>query len=100
MDFDGNGVVDAYDTQTFNLENGVTFATGFVGTTITFDWRGRSITGQLAPTMILNAGGANSATTLITITGSGDITLDSESFPDGAIPDLALSGTPSNDIRP
>ena len=95
MDFDGNGVVDAYDTQTFNLENGVAFATGFVGTTITFDWRGRSVTGQVSPTMILNAGLANSATTLITISGSGDITLDSETFPDGSIPDVALSGTPA-----
>src|SRR6266508_3834584 len=87
MDFDGNGVIDAYDTKTFNLENGVTFEPGFVGTRITFDWRGRSVTGHVEPTMSING-----AITLITISGSGDITLDSERFPDGSIPDVVLSG--------
>ena len=96
MDFDGNGVIDGYDTQTFNLENGVTFAPGFVGTTITFDWRGRSITGQVTPTMSL----ADGSTTLITISGAGDITLDIDSFPDGSIPDVVLNGDPTGDIRP
>ena len=41
MDFDLNGVIDAWDTQTFDLEQDITFAPEFVGTTITFDWRGR-----------------------------------------------------------
>jgi type II secretory pathway pseudopilin PulG len=99
MDFDGNGVIDAYDTRTFDLEEGVTFAPGFVGTTITFDWRGRSVTGQVSPTMILFAATENPSTTLITVSGAGDITLDIESFPDGSIPDVALNGTPTGDIR-
>ena len=96
MDFDGNGVIDAYDTHNYDLENDVTFPAGFVGTTITFDWRGRSVTGQVTLTMSLVDG----TTTLITISGAGDITLDIESFPDGSIPDVVLSGTPTNDIRP
>jgi len=96
MDFDGNGVIDGYDTRTFDLESGVAFASGFVGTTITFDWRGRSLTGQVSPTMHL----ANGRTTLITISGAGDITLDIESFPDGSIPPVVLNGNPSGDTRP
>ncbi len=96
MDFDNNGVIDATDTRTFSLENGVSFAPEFVGTTITFDWRGRSLTGQVSPTMNISDG----SITLITISGSGDITLDSESFPDGSIPDVVLNGDPTGDIRP
>ena len=96
MDHDGNGVLDAADTRNYNLEADVTFAPGFVGTVITFDWRGRSVTGQVAPTMLL---AGTSAITLITISGSGDITLDAESFPDGSIPDVALNGNPGSDLR-
>ncbi len=97
MDWDINGVLDAYDTQVFNLESDVTFAPELVGTTITFDWRGRSVSGLVAPTMRLFGG---PPTTLITISGSGDITLDAESFPDGSIPDVALNGDPTSDLRP
>lgn len=99
MDVDGNGFLDATDTRVYNLESDVTFAPAFVGTIITFDWRGRSVTGQVAPTMRLFE---NVATTLITISGSGDITLDAESFPDGSIPELALNGTanPDQNLRP
>src|SRR5712691_6656989 len=43
MDFDGNGVIDASDTRNFSLERDVTFDPRYVGTSITFDWRGRSI---------------------------------------------------------
>jgi Tfp pilus assembly protein FimT len=96
MDFDGNGVIDAYDTHNYDLESDVTFPAGFVGTTITFDWRGRSVTGEVDTTMILVGG----KTTLITISGAGDVTMDIESFPDGSIPDLALTGDPGNDLRP
>ena len=98
MDFDRNGVLDAYDTQTFNLDTNVHFDPRFVGTLITFDWRGRSVTGQVTPVMILS--GPASGAALITISGSGDITLDSESFPDGSIPVVVLNGNPTGDIRP
>jgi len=103
LDFDGNGVLNTYDTKTFNLEPNVTWQPEYVGTTITFDWRGRSVTGQVNPVLLLRVPASNSAvltSALITISGSGDITMDSESFPDGSIPDVVLTGTPSGDIRP
>ena len=98
MDFDRNGVIDVYDTQVFNLDSNVTFEPRFVGTSINFDWRGRSVTGQVTPVMVLS--GPASGAALITISGSGDITLDSESFPDGSIPVVTLNGNPTGDIRP
>lgn len=97
MDFDTNGVLDAYDTKTFTLETNVAFDPNFVGTSISFDWRGRSVTGQVTPVLFLS--GPATGTALITITGSGDITMDSEWFPDGAIPDVVLTGTPNDDLR-
>ncbi|MGH9873010.1 MAG: pilus assembly FimT family protein [Pyrinomonadaceae bacterium] len=98
MDFDGNGVLDGSDTRTFNLDTNVTFDPRFVGTSITFDWRGRSVTGQVNPVLLLTGPATGAA--LITISGSGDITMDAESFPDGSIPDVVLNGNPTGDIRP
>jgi Tfp pilus assembly protein FimT len=98
MDFDGNGVIDATDTRTFNLEPNINFANEYVGTSITFDWRGRSVTGQVTPVMRLSGPATGAA--IIMISGSGDITLDSERFPDGSITDVVLNGDPTGDIRP
>jgi prepilin-type N-terminal cleavage/methylation domain-containing protein len=98
MDFDTNGVIDGSDTRTFNLDANVAFDQRFVGTSITFDWRGRSVTGQVNPILLLTGPATGAA--LITISGSGDITMDSESFPDGSIPDMVLNGNPGGDIRP
>jgi len=98
MDFDTNGVIDASDTRTFNLDSDVTFDPNFVGTSISFDWRGRSVTGQVTPVLVLS--GPATGRALITISGSGDITMDGEGFPDGSIPDVALNGNPAGDIRP
>ncbi len=98
MDFDTNGVIDASDTRTFSLDTNVTFHPDFVGTLITFDWRGRSITGQVNPVLLLTGPATDSV--IITISGSGDITMNGEGFPDGSIPDVALNGNPSGDIRP
>ncbi len=98
MDFDTNGVLDGSDTRTFNLDSNVSFDPNFVGTSITFDWRGRSITGQVTPVLVLS--GPATGRALITISGSGDITMDGEGFPDGSIPDVALNGNPTGDIRP
>ena len=98
MDFDTNGVLDGSDTRTFNLDTNVSFDPNFVGTSITFDWRGRSITGQVTPVLVLS--GPATGRALITISGSGDITMDGEGFPDGSIPDVALNGNPTGDIRP
>ena len=79
MDFDTNGVIDGSDTQTFNLDTNVSFDPNFVGTSITFDWRGRSVTGQVTPVLVLS--GPATGRALITISGSGDITMDGEGFP-------------------
>jgi prepilin-type N-terminal cleavage/methylation domain-containing protein len=98
LDFDTNGVIDASDTRTFNLDTNVSFDPHFVGTSITFDWRGRSVTGHVNPILLLT--GPAEGVALITISGSGDITLNSEGFPDGSIPDVALNGNPTGDIRP
>jgi type II secretory pathway pseudopilin PulG len=98
MDFDGNGVLDASDTRTFNLDTNVTFDPGFVGTSITFDWRGRLVTSQVNPVLLLTGPARDSA--IITISGSGDITMNGEGFPDTSIPDVVLNGNPTGDIRP
>ena len=98
MDFDTNGVIDASDTRTFNLDTNVAFDQYSVGTSITFDWRGRSITGQVNP--ILRLSGPATRAAIIMISGSGDITMDGEGFPDGMIPDLTLNENPTGDIRP
>ena len=98
LDFDSNGVIDASDTRTFNLDTNVTFDPNFVGTSISFDWRGRSVTGQVTPVLVLS--GPATGRALITISGSGDITMDGEGFPDGSIPDVTLNGNPTGDIRP
>ena len=98
MDFDNNGVIDASDTRTFNLDTNVAFDQYSVGTSITFDWRGRSITGQVNP--ILRLSGPATRAALITISGSGDITMDAEGFPDNSIPDVVLNINPTGDIRP
>lgn len=98
MDFDTNGALDGSDTRTFNLDTNVAFDPHFVGTSITFDWRGRSVTGHVNPILLLTGPATDAA--LITISGSGDITLNNEGFPDGMIPDMTLNGNPSGDIRP
>jgi prepilin-type N-terminal cleavage/methylation domain-containing protein len=98
MDFDNNGVIDGSDTRTFNLDTNVSFDPNFVGTSITFDWRGRSVTGQVNP--ILRLSGPATDAALITISGSGDITMNAEGFPDNSIPDVVLNINPTGDIRP
>jgi len=98
MDFDYNGVIDASDTRTFYLDTNVAFDQYSVGTSITFDWRGRSVTGQVNP--ILRLSGPATDAALITITGSGDITMNAEGFPDNQIPDVVLNINPTGDIRP
>ncbi|HYU99331.1 MAG TPA: hypothetical protein VE977_10915 [Pyrinomonadaceae bacterium] len=98
LDFDTNGVLDGSDTRTFNLDTNITFDPNFVGTSISFDWRGRSVTGQVTPVLVLS--GPADGRAIITISGSGDITMDGEGFPDTSIPDVALNGNPTGDIRP
>ena len=77
MDFGADGVVT---TQTFPLENNVTFITELK--TITFDWRGR------VPEEVSVGFGNEAGTANVNITGSGDVTIDSEIFHDTSVPNL------------
>jgi hypothetical protein len=80
MDFSGSGIVT---TQNFSTETGVTLN---MPRTITFDWRGRT-------PVETSVGFTNeSGTTNVDVTGSGDITIDSEIFHDGSIPTVGLNG--------
>jgi Tfp pilus assembly protein FimT len=95
MDFDRNGTIDAGETQTHTLESGVIFTTG-TPTTITFDWRGRSITGEVPTVMAFTD---HTYPKMITVTGSGDVTIEAQIFQDQSIPAPTLSGTPVGDTR-
>jgi prepilin-type N-terminal cleavage/methylation domain-containing protein len=82
MDFDKDGVLDA--PRTITLQQGVTFNGN--AATITFDWRGRTA-GEISIGFINDRGDTGN----INITGSGDITLDAETFHDGAIASVTLN---------
>jgi hypothetical protein len=78
------GYTGTSTTQNFSLESGVTFITTLQ--TITFDWRGR------VPAEV-SVGFSNGHTTCnVDISGSGDVTIDSEIFHDGSIPAVTLIG--------
>jgi len=99
MDLDGDGVMDS---RTITLPDGVKFETV---ETIAFDWRGRTIstvggvTEQNAQVSIRLDGDYDSVS--IDITGSGDITMNSEVFDDEVpnvslkVGDLTSDGTPA-----
>jgi Tfp pilus assembly protein FimT len=98
MDLDGDGDLD---TRTITLPSDVTFETV---ETIAFDWRGRTwstvggVTSANAQVSI-RLQGAND-TVSIDVTGSGDITIDSQVFDDSVptvtlkVGDLAAGATP------
>lgn len=99
MDLDGDGVMD---TRTITLPDGVTFQTV---ETVAFDWRGRTwntaggLTMSNAQVSITLQGSNDSVS--IDITGSGDITIDSQVFDDSVpsvnlhIADLTSGATPT-----
>lgn len=88
MDLDGDG---GMDSRTITLPDGVTFETV---ETIAFDWRGRTystvggVTSPNAQVSIRLLGSIDSVS--IDITGSGDITIDSQVF-DDSVPNVSLS---------
>ena len=86
MDFDTDGTVE---TRTINLQTGVTFPTTLVGTTATFDWRGR-VASQIGFVLNSDRGGSSS----IHLSGSGDVTIGSEIFRDSSITDVTLNSSP------
>jgi hypothetical protein len=87
MDLDGDGVLDM---RTITLPDGVTFDRA---ETIAFDWRGRTwstsngVTTSNTQVSIVLVGNDDSVS--IDITGSGDVTIDSEVFDDD-VPDVTL----------
>jgi hypothetical protein len=89
MDFNAAGSVT---TQTFPLESNVTFITSLQ--TITFDWRGR-IVDEMSVGFGNESGTAN-----VNITGSGDVTIDSEIFHDASIPQVTYNTNVSGDVIP
>jgi Tfp pilus assembly protein FimT len=98
MDLDGDGVMDS---RTVKLPDGVKFETV---ETIAFDWRGRTlntvggVTEQNAQVSIRLDGDYDSAS--IDITGSGDITMNSEVF-DDEVPNVRLKvGELTSDATP
>ena len=98
MDLDGDGVLDS---RTIELPDGVEFDSV---ETIAFDWRGRTwntvggVTEQNAQVSIRLVGTYDSAS--IDITGSGDITMNSEVF-DDEVPKVHLNvGDLTGDATP
>ena len=89
MDFGADGTVT---TQTFPLHDNVTFITDLK--TITFDWRGR-VPEEISVGFSNEAGTAN-----VNITGSGDVTIDSEIFHDASVPDVNYNENVSGDVAP
>lgn len=98
LDLDGDGDLD---TTTVALPSGVTFDTV---ETIAFDWRGRTIStvgGITSPNAQVSIRLNNGSDTIsIDVTGSGDITVDSQVFDDSVpnvilnVGDLATGATP------
>ncbi|HEX5704559.1 MAG TPA: hypothetical protein VFX97_15265 [Pyrinomonadaceae bacterium] len=81
LDWDGFGAVS---TRNFDLEQGVTFTTI---KTIAFDWRGRIPQEE-------SFGFDNGRNQVnIHVTGSGDVTFDTEQFFDASVPAPAITGT-------
>jgi len=81
MDWDGFGNPRI---QNFDLESGIVFTT-LPGTSITFNWRGRINREQSFGFY----NGSNSVN--INVTGSGDVTFDSEWFFDNSLPPVTLN---------
>jgi prepilin-type N-terminal cleavage/methylation domain-containing protein len=99
FDFDGDGTME---TRTIRLPDGVLFGTVEA---IAFDWRGRTwntvggLTREDAQVSITLSNEVDS--TSVDVTGSGDVTIDSQVFDDDVpnvtlnVSDLATSATPN-----
>jgi Tfp pilus assembly protein FimT len=114
MDLDGDG---GMDTRTINLPSGISFETV---ETIAFDWRGRTwstVDGVVSPNAQVSVRLRSSDDSIsVDVTGSGDVTIDSQVF-DDSVPNVRLnvgdlasgatpvptpnsSGTPTGDASP
>jgi len=84
----GSGVVE---TRNFDLESGLSFATA--AKKVSFDWRGR-----ITEAWVFQVFSSYLAKSLpVDVSGSGDITVGEQHFPDQLIPDIAISQV-TNDV--
>ena len=89
MDF-GSGVVE---TRTFTLEYGLTFNT--IAKRVTFDWRGR-----IPEAWVFQVRSDYLGDNLpVDVSGSGDITVGEQRFPDQMIPEIEISQV-TGDVDP
>jgi hypothetical protein len=88
MDY-GSGTVE---TRTFQLDPGITFDT--IASKVTFDWRGRLLT--QAVVFQVRSDYLNDSIP-VDVSGSGDVTVWSQQFPDQLIPAVTVS-TPGDDV--
>jgi Tfp pilus assembly protein FimT len=96
MDF-GTGAVQ---TRTFQLDPGVEFGT--TSLRVTFDWRGR-LTQQCDVTLscVYQVSSQLLGKSIpVDVSGSGDITVDAQHFPDGLIPKFDLTPVGDGDVLP
>lgn len=89
MDFDGDGVTE---TRTVPLSTGVTFPADQIGTSATFDWRGR-VTSQIG--FVLDNGRNRMG---VHVSGSGDVTVGAQIFRDSLIAEVPINTTPSTTV--
>jgi len=87
MDY-GSGIVE---TRTFQLDPGIQFSTK--AKKVTFDWRGRLL-GQAEVFQIESTYLKDSIP--VDVSGSGDVTIWSQYFPDQLIPDVTISNAPDD----
>src|ERR1700752_297289 len=96
MDF-GSGTLE---TRTFQLDSGIEFSTDPLK--VTFDWRGRltvpcpgtkSCGFQVFSQFLEDA-------VPVDVSGSGDITVDAQHFPDGLIPEVEIAEVNNDDVDP
>src|SRR6185295_8425103 len=81
MDF-GSGIVE---TRDFNLESGLSFSTA--AKKVTFDWRGR-----IAEAWVFQVQSSYLGRSLpVDVSGSGDITVGEQHFPDQLIPAVEIA---------
>lgn len=88
MDF-GSGTVE---TRTFQLDPGITFGTA--AAKVTFNWRGRLATEAVVFQIKSNYLGDEIP---VDVSGSGDVTIWAQYFPDQLIPDVTVA-TVSDDV--
>jgi type II secretory pathway pseudopilin PulG len=96
MDF-GSGTVE---TRTFQLDPGVDFLTDALK--VTFDWRGRltsPCTGTKSCVFQVRSVSLDKAIP-VDVSGSGDITVDAQHFPDGLIPEQEIAEVGNGDVNP